>query len=151
MYDGTEMIFPRNECAVPDKSYTSFRLNKLIRDKSPARFGKKGQTIHYHQISGERLEEALLQKLLEETEEVKNAKTPQDRTEELADLLEVIGALAQFWGLPRDQIEEAKKVKKSELGGFEEGIFGTHCDIPTQEEAFIAVLRAQPHKYPEIK
>ncbi|MBA4117521.1 MAG: hypothetical protein C0514_01305 [Candidatus Puniceispirillum sp.] len=134
-----------------DVPYVSFRLNKLIRDKAPERFGKKGHTVHYRKISGNDLEDALLQKLLEEADEVKNAKTRQDRTEELGDLLEVIDALVQFWDLSREEIDAAKKIKKNELGGFEGGFFGTHCDIPTHDEAYVAALRAQPHKYPEIK
>lgn len=131
-------------------SYATFLLNKLVRDLAPARFGSKGDVLHHHAVTGPALEKALLAKLMEEAEEVKAALEKSERTEELADLLEVMLALAAFWDISWDDIEAKRLVKKNVLGGFEKGLFGTHCDIPVEHEAYLSVLRAQPEKYKEI-
>lgn len=131
-------------------SYATFLLNKLVRDLAPVRFGSKGDVLHHHAITGPALEKALLTKLMEESEEVKAALEKSERTEELGDLFEVMLALAAFWEISWDDVEAKRLVKKNALGGFEKGLFGTHCDIPTEHEAYLSVLRAQPEKYKEI-
>ena len=74
--------------------YATFLLNKLVRDFAPERFGAKGNVLHHHAITGQALETALLAKLMEEAEEVKAALKPSERTEELADLFEVMHAFS---------------------------------------------------------
>lgn len=54
----------------------------------------------------------LLEKLLEESNEVINAKTKNDITEELADLLEVMQALASYNKIDFSDVEKARKLKK---------------------------------------
>ena len=63
----------------------------------------------------------LLAKLAEEVDEVLAADDA-DMPEELADVLEVLLALASDLGLDADQLEELRKAKAAERGGFAERI-----------------------------
>lgn len=127
-----------------------FALNKLIRDRAPEFFGTKGHTLTYHALAPEEKEDALRNKLLEESKEVFEAQTCLERTEELADLLEVMKALAKKWGISWAQVEEARVQKALSHGAFDQGFYATLCNIPEEDPDFIARMRAQPDKYPEI-
>lgn len=127
-----------------------FALNKLIRDRAPEFFGTKGHMLTYHTLAPQERQDATRNKLLEETKEVLEAQTCLERTEELADLLEVMKALAQEWGLSWSQVEEARAQKALSHGAFDQGFYATSCDIPEDDPDFIARMRAQPDKYPEI-
>ncbi|TDB89402.1 hypothetical protein E1264_08275 [Actinomadura sp. KC216] len=56
-------------------------------------------------------------KLTEEGEELRLA-APEERLGELADLQEVLGALAEALGFSDDQVQEAARRKRAERGGF---------------------------------
>lgn len=58
------------------------------------------------------------QKLEEEMKEFLDSNNP----EELADLLEVIYAIAGRLGLSKKQLEDLRQQKAEERGGFEQGI-----------------------------
>lgn len=127
-----------------------FALNKLVRDRSPEFFSLKKHKLTYHTLGTGDKEEAIRKKLLEEAEEVLVAQTQLERTEELADLLEVMKSLAQEWGISWAQVEEKRTQKALSHGTFDLGLYATSCDIPEDDPEFIARMRAQPEKYPEI-
>jgi predicted house-cleaning noncanonical NTP pyrophosphatase (MazG superfamily) len=90
--------------------------NKLVRDKIPEHLDIKGIPYEKSVASPEEYKKRLLEKLIEEMEEFKEAQN----AEELADILEVIDALKK---LPEfANVEEIKKKKLAEKGGFEKRI-----------------------------
>lgn len=95
---------------------------KLIRDKLPELVLKERNEVLDTRIADE--SEMLLflkQKIIEEANEVFNAKNNSELAEELADLLEVIRALSTKQKIV-DFMFLKREAKHSERGGFEKGI-----------------------------
>lgn len=94
------------------------KYNKLVRDRIPEMIKEAGKTPVTRILSEEEMEEHLIQKLEEEIQEFKESRD----FEELADLLEVMEALAKLRGEDLYSLERIKADKKEERGGFEERI-----------------------------
>lgn len=94
-------------------------FNKLVRDKIPELIASKGGKPEYEIMNDENYISKLREKLLEESNEVVTAKTKDDITEELADLLEVMQALASFNEINFADVEKTRKLKKEKRGGFD--------------------------------
>ncbi len=92
--------------------------NKLVRDRIPEIIKEAGKTPITRILPEEEMESHLIQKLEEEVQEYKETRD----FEELADLLEVIEALAKLRGEDLYSLERIKLDKREERGGFEEGI-----------------------------
>ncbi len=92
--------------------------NKLVRDRIPEIIKEAGKTPITKILPEEEMENHLIQKLEEEIQEFKETRD----FEELADLLEVIEALAKLRGEEMYTLERVKTDKKAERGGFEERI-----------------------------
>ena len=88
---------------------------KLIRDRIPEIIEQAGKKPVTRVISEEEMEKALKEKLKEEVEEFIES----DQIEEIADILEVLEAIAMHRGIDRALIERLKADKKEERGGFE--------------------------------
>lgn len=91
---------------------------KLVRDLIPEIIKASGrEPIIRHGIPGE-LYDLLASKLQEEVAEFISAKN----VEELADVLEVVHALARQLGTSYEAVEAERMRKRHERGGFEYGI-----------------------------
>lgn len=93
--------------------------NKLVRDKIPEIIAANGQDAEYRILSDEEYRHYLEAKLDEEVGEYHRDKTP----EELADILEVVYALAATGGCSRQQLMDIYQNKHEARGGFEKCIF----------------------------
>ncbi len=92
---------------------------KLVRDRIPEILTGKGVPFTVTTVTGDAYRLALIEKLQEELQEFLEAYA----VEELADLIEVIEALK---ALPAYQAVEAiRSEKRSERGGFENGLVVT--------------------------
>ncbi len=98
-------------------------FNKLVRDKIPELLDKNGGETEIEILDNEKYIECLLEKLKEECEEVISADSRENLTEELADLLEVINAIAKTNDIDFDKIEKIRLDKKEKRGGFDSKIF----------------------------
>ena len=98
------------------------KYNKLVRDKIPAIISRSGGKPKYYQADTLQFQKALKKKLYEEVEELCKAKEANDQMDELADILEVVEALAQAYGLPRCLVQHAKRVKAETRGRFDKRI-----------------------------
>ena len=94
-------------------------LNKLVRDHIPAICKKNGKTPETRILNEEEYAAALRTKLNEEVEEYLQS----DDLEELADIVEVIEALAEKQGSSLDEILERKRKKQKKNGAFKNRIF----------------------------
>lgn len=93
--------------------------NKLVRDKIPQIIRDGGETPHYRIMDTDEYLCALETKLDEETGEFHRDKN----AEELADILEVVLALADAIGCSREELEEIYRRKHEARGGFEQKYF----------------------------
>lgn len=87
---------------------------KLVRDKVPQIIRNRGGEPLVRVATAEEFRRLLQAKLVEEVDEFLGSEEP----EELADVLEVLLALAAELGLDRDQLEKLRESKASERGGF---------------------------------
>jgi predicted house-cleaning noncanonical NTP pyrophosphatase (MazG superfamily) len=96
--------------------------NKLVRDRIPEIIKEEGKTYKTVILDHEQFKSELQKKLKEEVQEYLNAKNDQEAVEELADVLEVIYALAGDHGVSIEELEHVRKYKAKERGGFQEKI-----------------------------
>lgn len=94
-------------------------LNKLVRDKILAIIDSNGQQYTHKILNDDDYAEQLLNKLTEEVDEYKTDKT----TEELADIIEVVYAIASLHGCSPEQLEAIRSKKAEARGSFEKKIF----------------------------
>lgn len=90
---------------------------KLVRDRIPEIIEADGRTAEVRVLDESEFIPALTAKLAEEAEELRKAD-PDDRLGELADIFEVLTALAATLGLSEEQIREAAGHKRAKRGGF---------------------------------
>ncbi len=93
--------------------------NKLVRDKIPDIIKADGRVAFFRTLSDEEYISELDRKLVEECKEYCEDKS----IEELADILEVIYAIAEVKGCSPAELEELRNIKGDKRGGFKEKIF----------------------------
>jgi predicted house-cleaning noncanonical NTP pyrophosphatase (MazG superfamily) len=102
---------------------TDFRnRNKLVRDKIPSLLKDAGKDPVIKILKNEKLLDALNEKLVEEHSEYIDG----NRIEELADMIEVILAIAKQRGLNEDELMKIVAGKRESRGGFSRGYFYTN-------------------------
>ena len=92
--------------------------NKLVRDKIPDIIKSKGEKCKFEVLNDEDYKDFLDKKLNEEVAEYQSSKS----LSELADIIEVIYAIAKTRGFTPEQMEELRILKKESKGGFNKGI-----------------------------
>ena len=93
--------------------------NKLIRDRIPEIIAANGQTAALRTLTDAEYTAALEKKLKEEVAEYLKSKAPV----ELADVLEVIEALAENAGVSFDELLKMKADKQRTNGAFRKKLF----------------------------
>ncbi|MBM7571696.1 nucleoside triphosphate pyrophosphohydrolase [Aquibacillus albus] len=97
--------------------------NKLVRDFIPQIIEKTGKSFDTRILNDEEYIDALKGKLQEEVNEYLEADNDSDSLEELADVLELIHALARTHRASIEKVEQIRKQKVEKRGGFNEKIF----------------------------
>ncbi|MFC7370348.1 phosphoribosyl-ATP pyrophosphohydrolase [Fictibacillus iocasae] len=97
--------------------------HKLVRDRIPEIIGKTGKIFHTAILGEVEYKDALKKKCYEELAEYEAAKSNEEAIEELADLLELLHALANVHGVGIDDVEELRQQKAEERGEFQKRIF----------------------------
>ncbi len=95
---------------------------KLVRDKIPEIILSKGETPITRVLDNDEYKQELEKKLNEEYIEVLDA-TGNDRIEELADMLEVMEALASLENKTLEDVMNVKALKQEKRGGFKDKIY----------------------------
>lgn len=93
--------------------------NKLVRDNIPFICEKNGQLVKTKNLDDKQYTEALHEKLKEEVQEY----MLDYNIEELADIIEVVEAIAENKGSNLEKILEIKRAKRNKNGAFEKRIF----------------------------
>lgn len=97
--------------------------NKLVRDKIPEVIEKAGKKYKVRILDDQEYIKELKKKLGEEIEEYLNAKNNNEAVEELADILEIIHALARVHNSTYHEVEVIRKEKANKRGGFQDKVF----------------------------
>lgn len=129
-----------------------FKIGTLVRDKMPERIKKLGGHVESYCLDSEDYSHHLKNKLKEEVEEVLEAPSPKDLKEEIADILEVLQALAKTEGLQWEHIEKKRIQKQNERGGFKKGLFAEYVEVEAEDDdhPVVEYCLANPKDYPEI-
>ena len=93
--------------------------NKLVRDKIPEIIESQGQKANVRILDSQEYTHHLEQKLDEEVGEYHKERN----LEELADILEVVYALAEAIGCSKEELQAVYEKKHTDRGGFRDRVF----------------------------
>lgn len=133
----------------------TFSFNKLFRDKIYHAMINKGVKIDLIKINTkEELIKCFKDKLLEESQEVSEAKDKKELLEELADCVEVINGFVKALKISKSEFEKIRKEKYDVKGGFDNQIMVGNISVfdndPDYYKSFVEYCERSPKKYPEI-
>lgn len=97
--------------------------NKLVRDLIPQVIEATGKEFRTRILDEEEYKKELIIKLKEESEEYFATENSKESLEELADMLEVIRALAVVHGATWEELEALREKKAEARGGFQERVY----------------------------
>jgi predicted house-cleaning noncanonical NTP pyrophosphatase (MazG superfamily) len=138
-------VFSKGEKIMP--KYERFACHKLVRDLVIPQAHEKGFRCEATTLQGEALRQATFNKLVEEVDEVREVLgNPAELVKELADVMEVVQALAAQSGVSEEDLLAEQQAKRAKRGGFTKGDYLSHFDVPA-DHADLENLTSQPHKY----
>ena len=105
--------------------------NKLIRDNIPEIIKNTGGISKISILSDEDYKRALHVKMAEEVKELTDAQNCDEILNELADIEEVVHAIAKNNGIPMKEVEKQRKEKVVKRGGFKKKLFLKYVDKET--------------------
>lgn len=104
------------------------RNGKLVRDRIPELITQRGEAAITSVLAPGDFADALSLKLVEEAEEFQASRS----AEELADVLEVLRALASTLGMSMEDIESIRRKKEFERGAFDGRIWLQSSGSPSE-------------------
>ena len=120
---------------------------KLVRDKIPTMIGSNNENVQSYRATPEAFLSLLKDKLVEEANEFKWARTDDQNIEELADVLEVIRGVCKLYDLELGDLEQIAEEKREKRGGFEEGM----VLVATQEQSAIKLKAEQTELFEPVE
>lgn len=102
--------------------------NKLVRDRIPGIIRATGKECRTTILNEDDYKKELHAKLREESQEYLAAPVPEEALDELADLLEVIRALAAVHGATWEELNALRENKAQARGGFKDQVFLVDVD-----------------------
>ena len=97
--------------------------NKLVRDHIPQIIRENGENPSVRTLKKKEFQDALKEKLLEETKELQSAKNKEEVIDELADIQEVMLAMYEAFGIECSDVTKTARKKRKERGGFSKRTF----------------------------
>lgn len=110
-------------------------FGKLVRDRIPSNIEAQGERVRTYTATGHELDLLLRRKVLEEAFEVASAESPDNLTEELGDLLDVVTALCRILGTNVKALIAATEDKRRARGAFDQGMVLVETHEPSLREA----------------
>lgn len=126
----------------------TFRYNKLVRDGIVENMVHSGESPEYRVLGDAEYIRELINKLAEESQELAAHTDTTEIAKELADLQEVLDCLREALGVTAQQVNVAKDKKHSKVGSFKKRLFVMRAS-PSNDNPWVAYLRANPKRYPE--
>ena len=130
-----------------------FKVDKIVRDRSYADMACECSEVVNQELSPNEFQQALKLKLKEECIEVFDSKNKQELIEELADVLEVIEALARAYQINFNEIKQIKAEKLASKGGFntlKNCLYLIADPNDPKHQRLIKYCQDRPEKYPAI-
>jgi predicted house-cleaning noncanonical NTP pyrophosphatase (MazG superfamily) len=109
-------------------------FRKLVRDEIPARIAEHGERANLAHIAKQESRTALVIKLFEEAQELLRAASPDEVTTELADLLEIVRAIAAATGSSWEEVQHVAEEKRQSRGSFGRNVVLMETSWPRWEE-----------------
>ncbi len=94
-------------------------MRKLVRDRIPEMIERDGQTPVTRQLDEAEFHDALWKKLWEEVAELE----AEPSVEEIADVIEVLLAIARALGSSAAEVDAVRVAKRQARGGFEQRVW----------------------------
>lgn len=127
-----------------------FTLGKLVRDNIEQFHLDSGAVlVTKRALSDSDFDASLRAKILEEAQEVFDAKTGDELVSECADVMEVMNALLVLNGKTWEEVVAMSDEKAATRGVFEKRVFIESVDLPADSEA-AHYYGSNPEKYPEL-
>lgn len=127
-----------------------FATNILVRNNRLLMMENNGLRVNYDILSDKDYIIELKHKLLEETQEVIDAKSTQELKEEIIDVMEVLEHIIDFYGFDKGELNQLKEQKQEKYGKFDKKIKINYVEMDDNHEE-IAYYLSKPNKYPEMK
>ena len=121
-------------------------MDKLVRDRIPQGMSESGIKVHQRVLQDAEYAKRLNDKLFEEAQEVVDTVN----TQELADVLEVLMAMAKLKGVEFSQVLKAAEEKRCKKGGFDQRRYVDFVEIP-KDHPKLKDFEDKPDKYPKIE
>lgn len=115
---------------VSQKEYKYLKFNKLIRDKNPETIERSGGYCAYSILKNDKYISLLREKLVEEANEVLQAKNIDEITDELGDVLDVIKAIIKAMKIKKRKIWKCQRKKAKARGKIKKGVFCYYVKFP---------------------
>jgi len=96
--------------------------NKLIRDGVLKKIKDSWGTATSHIASDEEFEIKVKEKLVEEAQELIQAKTKEDIMNELGDICKISQEIMKLYAITEEELTEAMSKKDEKVGGFDQRI-----------------------------
>jgi len=109
-------------------------IGKLVRDKIPTIIKERGERPIYRKLPFNEIDFRLCLKLREELDELIYAKTDEERSEEVADLLEVIDSYLKHHKITKLNINKIRKEKLLKRGRFDNKVFLVSIEKPLTDK-----------------
>jgi predicted house-cleaning noncanonical NTP pyrophosphatase (MazG superfamily) len=97
--------------------------DKLVRDLIPAIIQREGKTPQWSRLSADEVLPALMTKLIEEAHELLKSADRGDLLKEIADVTEVLRAIADRRGIEWAEVESVRDRRARERGAFSGGVY----------------------------
>ena len=125
-----------------------FLVQKIVRDKP--RISKEPDVeSKFSDLTPEDKIYHVKRKLVEEAQEILEARDREDLVSEMGDLWDVFKKLCLLEGVTEEEIEEASEKKKEKRGGFDLCLYQDYVILP-ETHPFVESFRKTPEKYPEV-
>ena len=125
-----------------------FKLNKLVRDKLRDEYARIGQLAVYKDLTPDEYKLKLLEKIIEETREIKLDGPIDEITNEISDLRQVIDDLMAAYSISEEKLKFTMQLRKNLKGGFSAGVFVDTLELK-DNDPWIDYYRERPDLFPE--
>src|SRR5690349_11604117 len=125
-----------------------FRFAKLVRDKIVDHQIASGAKPTYHRLDTEAHKRELINKIIEEAAEIKQA-SPKEIAAEIADVQQALDDLKQKYNLADQQVKAAQIKKNEKNGAFKKGLFIDYIEVD-EEDQWVEYYPKNADRYPEI-
>ena len=126
------------------QKFKYLEFEKLVRDKNPDTIFASGGEANFKIISGDEKIRLLKEKLVEEANEVLDAKDGDDVVAEIGDVLDVLQQLIKELKIKKRLIRKSRRLKLKHRGKFKKGIYMHYVKFPAE------VNENWMHKYKDI-